>query len=300
MISLLLQERLYRNTLAYSEFKDAKKLYTDAADEVKRIKKEITALKKYTTKTFLNQIEKVRKTLNSNPDDVQINEKLSDLMSMKRLAETNLPILAEQEKEATEKRILFKQKSDKLKSKANKYTKLKEKIKSFEFIEESKLYEEAKNELQKYKEIFPNFYIELQYHHIEEEKYVMPLLVRLGKELNLPFIAANDVHMTGNNENDIEARQIVRYGYFENHQSLSDEDKELYVKNENELREILEEILDPDTVTEAIDNTDVINQCNVVFTKEPHYPKCEDSQLFYKIIEKRIIVTQPVRKTSGL
>ena len=174
-----------------------------------------------------------------------------------------------------------------MKSKANKYTKLKEKIKSFEFIEESKLYEKAKNELQKYKEIFPNLYIELQYHHVEEEKYVMPLLVRLGKELNLPFIAANDAHMTGNNENDIEARQIVRYGYFENHQSLSDEDKELYVKSENELREILEEILDPDTVTEAIDNTDVINQCNVVFTKEPHYPKCEDSQLFYKIIEKR-------------
>lgn len=282
-----LQDQLAEAEKPYSEFKNAKKLYTDAADEVKRIKKEITALKKYTTKTFLNQIEKVRKTLNSNPDDVQINEKLSDLMSMKRLAETNLPILTEQEKEATEKRILFKQKSDKLKNKANKYTKLKEKIKSFEFIEESKLYEEAKNELQKYKEIFSNLYIELQYHHVEEEKYVMPLLVRLGKELNLPFIAANDAHMTGNGENDIEARQIVRYGYFENHQSLSDEDKELYVKSENALREILEEILDPDTVTEAIDNTDVINQCNVVFTKEPHYPKCEDSQLFYKIIEKR-------------
>lgn len=39
-----------------------------------------------------------------------------------------------------------------------------------------------------------NFYIELQNHGMEEQKQLLPLLVRLAKECDLPMVATNDCH----------------------------------------------------------------------------------------------------------
>lgn len=56
-------------------------------------------------------------------------------------------------------------------------------------IKEEELYQKAKELTMHYAEIFPCFYVELQYHGIEEEAYVMPQLASIAKELGTPVIA---------------------------------------------------------------------------------------------------------------
>jgi DNA polymerase-3 subunit alpha len=47
----------------------------------------------------------------------------------------------------------------------------------------------------KYKEIFgERYFIELQYHGIEDQKHNLPMLIKIAKELNIKTVASNDVH----------------------------------------------------------------------------------------------------------
>ncbi|MFH1858313.1 MAG: DNA polymerase III subunit alpha, partial [Candidatus Omnitrophota bacterium] len=57
-------------------------------------------------------------------------------------------------------------------------------------------WDKAKEATAFYKELFGpgNFYLELQYHRLPEQAKVNELLIRLGRELDLPLCATNDVH----------------------------------------------------------------------------------------------------------
>ena len=57
-------------------------------------------------------------------------------------------------------------------------------------------YDMAKQTALEYADIFgkDNFYIEIQNHGIEEQKQILPDLVRLAKECDLPLVATNDCH----------------------------------------------------------------------------------------------------------
>ncbi len=57
-------------------------------------------------------------------------------------------------------------------------------------------YEMAKQSALEYADIFgkDNFFIEIQNHGIEEQKQILPDLVRLADECNLPLVATNDCH----------------------------------------------------------------------------------------------------------
>ena len=52
----------------------------------------------------------------------------------------------------------------------------------------------AKEIVSEYKELFEEFYIEIQDHGIEKQKKLNPLLVKLAEETNTPLVATNDVH----------------------------------------------------------------------------------------------------------
>jgi DNA polymerase-3 subunit alpha len=55
--------------------------------------------------------------------------------------------------------------------------------------------EEARRKAGELQDIFGrNFYLEVQDHHLPEQKTVNPRLFRLAKELNLPLVATNDLH----------------------------------------------------------------------------------------------------------
>lgn len=119
-----------------------------------------------------------------------------------------------------------------------------------------------------------NFYIEMQYHYIEEEQKIMPKLTEIAKELNIPMVAANDVHIATNSEDDILARQLQRSLRFNKWEEPTKGDKELYIKTDKELSSILLEILPSDIVDEAMMGIKtIIDNCNVELKPTPHYPK---------------------------
>ena len=57
-------------------------------------------------------------------------------------------------------------------------------------------YEEAKNLARYYEDLFGkgNYYIEIQDHGLDEQRTVLPLLVRLSRETGIPLVATNDAH----------------------------------------------------------------------------------------------------------
>ncbi len=56
-------------------------------------------------------------------------------------------------------------------------------------------YEEAKSFALELKELFnEDFYIELQNHEIDDEKYVLPQLIKLASQIGVKCVATNDVH----------------------------------------------------------------------------------------------------------
>ena len=57
-------------------------------------------------------------------------------------------------------------------------------------------YEMARNAALEYSSIFgkDNFYIEIQDHGLDEQRQILPQLVSLAKECNLPLVATNDCH----------------------------------------------------------------------------------------------------------
>lgn len=181
-----------------------------------------------------------------------------------------------------------------LKKGVNKYLNAKKKIDAQFYIPEDELYECAKMQLEYYKSIFKEFFIELQYHGIDTEEYVMPILLQLAEETNTPIIAANDAHVSDNSESSFETRRIIRYNYFNKSQVSDDADRQLYVKSDWELIDALSSVIPEEKAKEAVRNTDIFHECHVVIPEnEEHYPSVKDSEenfdrLLHEARQKRI------------
>lgn len=117
-----------------------------------------------------------------------------------------------------------------------------------------------------------NYYLELQDHGLQEQKEILPDLLRLSRETGIPLVATNDVHYIKKEDAKV---QKVLICIQTNH--TIDEDTglefgtdEFYLKSEAEMRETFS------YVPEAIENTaKIADMCNVEFefgkTKLPHF-----------------------------
>jgi DNA polymerase-3 subunit alpha len=112
--------------------------------------------------------------------------------------------------------------------------------------------DQAKEYLAEYKEIFgQDFYIELQNHQLDDEKKVMPRLIKLAQETETPMVVTNDCHYI--NMEDWESHDLLLC--IQTGKMYSDTDRmryntsELYFKNEKEMRSLFPEL------PEAYDNT---------------------------------------------
>lgn len=135
--------------------------------------------------------------------------------------------------------------------------------------------EEAKKRALEFEALFGkgNFYIELQYHGIDIEFTVMPQLALIAEELDIPLVAANDVHTATNSEVDLKSRQIMRSLRFNKWEERNVGDDQLYVKTDEELEKSLSQILRPETVKKAMDGIgEMFSKCNVEIKQENHYP----------------------------
>ncbi|MCD4817640.1 MAG: DNA polymerase III subunit alpha [Candidatus Cloacimonetes bacterium] len=101
--------------------------------------------------------------------------------------------------------------------------------------------EEAKKEVEFYKSIFKDdFYLEIQDHGIDEEKYAFPQVIELAKQTNIPLVVTNDCHYL--KSEDSEAHDIllcIQTGksYYDTNR-MKYNTNQLYFKTEEEMRKL--------------------------------------------------------------
>ena len=159
--------------------------------------------------------------------------------------------------------------------------------------EESEIYEATKKQAKIYESIFGkgNFFVEVQHHRIPLEKEIYPRLAKIAKELGIPIIATNDVHIIDNSEEEKLKRQILKSLRFGQWEEEAVGDSELYIKTDEEMVEILSEILPDDVVKEGMSNIDkILDLCNVEFKgkTEEHYPRFKKGEDANKILDEEI------------
>lgn len=136
-------------------------------------------------------------------------------------------------------------------------------------------YDDAEAYVREMQDIFgeKNFYVEIMDHGIREEKIVMPRLISLAREMNVPLVATNDCHYL--EEKDADAQEVLLC--IQTGKTLDDanrmrmDTRQLYVKSEDEMRTLFAACPD------AVDRTqEIADRCKVEFefgvTRLPHYP----------------------------
>lgn len=277
-----------------AEFQKAHEEYEAFGQKINTLKISIKEFKdkkkekhKYTCKAHLNRIESLKQKIADGKDldgkyQQQLNQAIQNHEDGLKSDAKYDELIAQTTEEIAEN----KKRQSVYKADNDKYKKAKAAADNKGIYDEKALYEEAKSELLWYKSIFPNFYIEVQYHNLEIEAYVMPILVQMAKETGTPIIAGQDAHMADNSEACMEARRIVRYNYFQKAQDISDGDKELYIKSDSEMIAALSHILSEKDAKEAVDNTAILESCQVVFPEDKHYPSVKTEYSFDELLEQ--------------
>lgn len=139
-----------------------------------------------------------------------------------------------------------------------------------------------------------NFYIELQYHGLENEKYAKSLEILIARKLQIKLCAANDAHFV--RKKDWKIRKIIQTLAFEKYTNPGVDEKEYYIKTEEELRDALLQAFEADIVDCALQGTyEIAESCNTVLSKGgefyPKYPVpagMTSSQILWEEIQKGI------------
>ena len=212
----------------------------------------------------------------------QSNQEIHQLVQEKTSIKQATSAIAERQKsfdKAEEKRKEAKaafQECSKAYAKTEKARNEAEKLKS-EKLSIEELHTVIDRRLAKMLEIFgSDFFVEIQYHGIAWEEEIYPYLVDLARKNQIPLVAANDVHMAANTAECRKARQIRRSCRYKKWEEENVGDKELYIKDDEELLAALSKLYPEDVVLEAMNNVEIIvNACNVEPVKESHYPKAK-------------------------
>ena len=135
-------------------------------------------------------------------------------------------------------------------------------------------YEKAKNLARYYEDLFGkgNYYIEIQDHGLDEQRTVLPLLVRLSRETGIPLVATNDAHYLEREDSRMQHILIC----IQTNKTVNDDDvlefgtDEFYVKSTDEMYELFS------AWPEACENTNrIAEMCSFDFefgvTKLPYF-----------------------------
>ncbi len=134
-------------------------------------------------------------------------------------------------------------------------------------------YEEARRLAYTYSDIFGknNFFLEVQDHHLEQDKRLTPELNRLSHETGLPLVATNDSHYL--RKEDARAHEIllcIQTGkFFNDPNRMRWSTPDFYLKSRAEMMELFGEL------GEAVDRTgEIAERCHLTLdkVKEP-FPK---------------------------
>ena len=148
--------------------------------------------------------------------------------------------------------------------------------------------EKAKEAALFYKDTFKDgFYLELQYHGVDEERKVNGVLVQMSKELDIPLVATNDVHYI--KQEDAKAHDVLLC--IQTGKTVDDEKRmrypsdQFYLKSQEEMYDMFS------YVPEALENTEKIAEmCNFDYqfhvSKLPKFPLPENEHDPYEYLKK--------------
>jgi len=134
-------------------------------------------------------------------------------------------------------------------------------------------YEDARRLAHTYADIFGrnSFFLEVQDHHLEQDKRLTPALARLSHDTGLPLVATNDSHYL--RKEDARAHEIlmcIQTGkFFSDTSRMRWATSDFYLKSRDEMMQLFGELED------AVDRTwEIAQRCNVTLekVKEP-FPK---------------------------
>ncbi len=156
-------------------------------------------------------------------------------------------------------------------------------------------YEKARASAAEFKDIFGagNFFLELMDHGLDVEKLVRDDLLRLGRDLDLPMIATNDLHYT--HAADADAHEVLLC--VQSGKTMADPNRfkldarDFYLKSPAEMRSLWADKYD---LREACDNTLLVaERCDVRFTEGadlmPRFPVPageDENSWFVKEVER--------------
>ena len=127
-------------------------------------------------------------------------------------------------------------------------------------------YEEARRLANEYQDLFGknNFFLEMQDHHLDQDKIVMPLVSRLATDTGIPLVVTNDSHYL--EHDDVRAHEILLC--IQTGKTMSDPNRmrfstpDFYVKSRAEMLQLFGE------VEHALDRTwDIAQRCHVKLEK---------------------------------
>lgn len=294
-----IEERMKKRLDAVSEHKEDYEKYQAAAsrerflkNEVKKINKQITQVSKPLKKPFQQRVARWEEKYNHAEPGSKMYEKAETELKMLRAQISEAKDLASalsSAKIGLQKELSqIEEVMESSKKGYARYEKAKRELSSLMqyLVPEEKLYAEAKKRLMELKQVFSMFYIELQYHGLETEAYVMPILLKMADEAGTPVIAANDAHIPDPTERSIEARRLIRFNYFKKTEEVSEADRQMYIKTDDELINSLSQIIPAERAEEAVDNLRILEKCHVVFPNEHHYPKVKGGATFEEMLEE--------------
>lgn len=268
------ENNLYKPNAVY---KDKKSRLAEIEVELVNVSEKLSSLASVAKRTFT----KKEKTLATIKDKEKYDKFYAEIQQAKKETEEATAEIASLKELRTKLKMEQKQLNDFCKpidADKVKWESFEEKISVLRngLYSEEELKQSAIARAQRFVEIFGegNFYCELQYHGIDEERYCMPTIAMIAKKLGIPVVAANDAHMVDGSPDSVKARQIIRSLRFNKWEKLFPGDKELYIKSDDELSSIISEIFPKSIVEEAMNNIGKIaSKCNVEFAPEHHYPK---------------------------
>lgn len=249
-------------------------------EQLENIKQELKKQRKL-TKTPYKKEEKIFLSFQKGDDGYELAKK--NYEEKKEIIKQATSLVATLEQEQNEIREFVqtnKKVFDCVEKQLSKLDTLRDEIKVLEetLLPPETLYQNTVKEAQWFMNTFGehNFYVEIQYHGIKDEERIMPPLITLSKELNLPLIATNDAHMVTGSKKEIKAREYIRAMRFKKNPKwvpASKEDGELYVKGAQEFHDFLSGLFQEEDIKNAFAGCEEIaSRCNVVFSKQEHYP----------------------------
>ncbi len=130
--------------------------------------------------------------------------------------------------------------------------------------------DKAEEAAREYAAMFPrgDYYLELQDHGIEEQREINPLLAEIGRKLDIPLVATNDVHFL--RREDAESQDVLVC--VQTNRKISDPDRmkfssdQFYFKSSAEMAELFREF--PEAVQNSIR---IAAGCDFDFPSKSHF-----------------------------